>query len=274
MCDNGYSGNDCNQLCSGSPGYCDNNTTYCTRNGTCLCKDGLIPQNGNYPTCNCPNSTIQYGSSCTDCSQCSSKILRSICDCGYYGSGQCYCPSNYVMNINKTACVCPSGKYGLTCAGNCPLFSICSDGINGTGQCICQNNFYFNTTTQTCECQPGYYGLNCSNNCPNCNNILINSHCNDAKNGNGQCICNSPNFTYSSITKQCECSQLNAYGPYCNQTITKPCSDINAISSLGRTGYGKCYCKPLFIFNNQTQNCQCINSNTYGINCTQQCPSF
>ena len=86
---------------------------------------------------------IQYGSSCTHCSQCSSKILQSICYGGYYGSGQWYCPSNYIMNINKIACICPPGIYGPTCTGigpsNCPLFSICSDGITGTGQSICQS---------------------------------------------------------------------------------------------------------------------------------------
>ena len=42
-------------------------------------------------------------------------------------------------------------------------------------------------------------------------------------------------------------------------------------NSIFRTNR-RCYCKPLFTFNNRTQNCQCINSNTYGINCTQQCP--
>ena len=72
QCDIGYSGNNCNQLFSGPPNYCDNNTTYCTRNGTCLCKEGLIPQNGYYPTsiCDCPNSLNQYGTACTDCPQC------------------------------------------------------------------------------------------------------------------------------------------------------------------------------------------------------------
>jgi len=253
MCDNGYSGNDCNKLCSDSPGYCDLTTTYCTRNGTCLCKDGLKPANGNYPTnsCDCPFPSIQYGPACTNCSLCSTLIPSSICNSTYWGNGSCYCQSpQYIMNSNQTACICPLGKYGSTCTGtcpsNCPQFSTCSDGLNGTGQCVCQSpNFYFNTTTQTCECSDGYYGWNCSSICPNCSLLLNSSICSQGKNGNGSCICNESNCFNSTI--------------YCDQNFN---------------GTGDCICNKLnFKWNNKTKQCDDCLDGYYGENCTELCPN-
>lgn len=81
-------------------------------------------------------------------------------------------------------------------------------------------------------------------------------------------------FTYSYSTQQCECTLTNAYGPFCNQTVTANCPDPNARPSLGRLGDGKCYClSPHFSFNNQSQTCQCSNPQAYGLACDQMCPS-
>ena len=70
------------------------------------------------------------------------------------GTGQCYCPSPWFIEVNHT-CQCAPGYWGSSSPGQCPLCSdpnaICDDGLNGTGKCKCNGTSNIFKTIQINE---------------------------------------------------------------------------------------------------------------------------
>ena len=101
------------------------------------------------------------------------------------------CPLIYCPNFSSLTCHgCDNKKYMVngTCL-TCPTGCASSSGPTCDSNGLCLN-----------ECPPGFWGPQCAGQCPQCDAA---AHCQQGRNGTGQCICNDLTFTHLNTTKSC-----------------------------------------------------------------------
>lgn len=210
-CNTGYTGGFCRPVCSPT---CGTHGT-CTAPSTCTCSTGwsgftcstpvCSPSCGAHGECIAPNTCeCDTGYSGAQCN-----VQDPACpgDCGDYGvcnaiSGACECEAGWSGALCTTplcpagcgpgacvapaTCACQAPAYGPTCA-----LRSCPSNCSGRGSC--------NNATGTCTCPLGWSGDACQTPVCQCG-------------ANGRCL----NSTQPTM---CTCTELPAYGPFCNMSM-------------------------------------------------------
>ncbi|XP_071942565.1 uncharacterized protein [Antedon mediterranea] len=166
LCDAGYQGKDCEEMCRSSRGGI--NCEQCLCEGPLICHDDydecVCPAGYSGPTCILPCPEGYYGPSCLNKCNCRG---NETCDAV---SGKCNCEPGW--SGAECEAMCTPGLFGPACSltcPKCPRLNVCFH-VNGSCD-VCESGFKGERCNVSCP--RGFFGPSCLHTCT-CNHGMCN----------------------------------------------------------------------------------------------------